>query len=71
MVEKVQAMRKKVEDQLGVGGEFDEDTLKYEVVLEKVKAMAEDEPEEVASLLQALLAEEGEIPILGSEKEKK
>lgn len=61
LIEKVQAMRKKVEDQLGVGDGFNEDELKYDVLLEKVRTMAEDEPAEVAALLQALLSEEGEI----------
>jgi len=58
LVEKVQAMRKKVEEQLGVGQNFNEDELKHEVILEKVKTMATDAPEEIAALLQALLAEE-------------
>jgi len=58
LVEKVQQMRKKVEEQLGVGEGFNEDELKYEVLLEKVKVMAEDAPEEIAALLQALLSEE-------------
>ena len=58
LVEKVQKMRKKVEDQLGVGDNFNEDELKYEVILDKVRTMAEDSPEEIASLLQALLSEE-------------
>ena len=58
LVQKVQDMRKKVEEQLGVGNGFNEDELKYEVLLEKVKTMADDSPEEVASLLQALLSEE-------------
>jgi len=58
LVEKVQQMRKKVEDQLGVGENFNEDELKYDVLLEKVRTMAEDEPEAVASLLQTLLTEE-------------
>ena len=62
LIEKVQAMRKKVEDQLGMGDGFNEDELKYDVLLEKVRTMAEDTPEEVAALLQALLSEEGEIP---------
>ncbi len=61
LVEKVQQMRKKVEDQLGVGDNFNEDELKYEVILEKVRNMAEDQPEEIASLLQALLSEEAEV----------
>jgi len=62
LVEKVQQMRKKVEEQLGMSSNFNEDELKHEVILEKVKTMAEDSPEEVASLLQALLSEEAEIP---------
>jgi len=60
LVEKVQQMRKKVEDQLGVGENFNEDELKYEVILDKVRNMADDAPEEIASLLQALLSEEAE-----------
>ncbi len=60
LVEKVQAMRKKVEDQLGVSGSFNEDELKHDVILQKVKTMAEESPEDIASLLQALLAEEAE-----------
>ncbi len=67
LVEKVQKMRKKVEEQLGMGSNFSEDDLKHEVILEKVKTMAEETPEEVASLLEALLSEEAEIP----SKEKK
>ena len=60
LVEKVQQMRKKVESQLGVGEGFNEDELKHEVLLEKVRTMAEDEPEEIAALLQSLLTEEDE-----------
>jgi flagellar M-ring protein FliF len=61
LVEKVQAMRKKVEDQLGVGENFNEDELKYEVILDKVRDMADNAPEDIASLLQALLSEEAEV----------
>jgi flagellar M-ring protein FliF len=62
LVEKVQQMRKKVEEQLGMSGNLNEDELKHEVILEKVKSMADDSPEEVAALLQALLSEEAEVP---------
>ncbi len=65
LVEKVQSMRKKVEDQLGMGNNFNEDDLKHEVILEKIKTMAEDTPEDIASLLEALLSEESEIPTKG------
>ncbi len=60
LVEKVQQMRKTVEDQLGVGETINEDGLKYEVILEKVRHMAENDSEDIASLLQALLSEEAE-----------
>jgi len=60
LVEKVQNMRKKVEEQLGVGEGFSEDALKYEVLLEKVKTMTQDTPEEIANVLEALLTEEAD-----------
>lgn len=62
LTEKVQQMRKKVENQLGLGDNFNEDELKYDVLLEKVREIAEEHPEEVASLIQALLDEES-LPV--------
>jgi len=61
LVEKAQQMRKKVESQLGVGEGFNEDELKHEVLLDKVKTMAEDTPEEIAALFQSLLSEEDAV----------
>lgn len=58
LVEKVQQMRKKVENQLGLGDSFNEDELKYDVLLEKIREIAEEHPEELASLIQALIEEE-------------
>jgi flagellar M-ring protein FliF len=58
LVEKVQQMRKKVEGQLGLGDGFNEDELKYDVLLEKVREIAEEHPEEIASLIQTLIDEE-------------
>lgn len=58
LVEKVQQMRKKVENQLGLGDNFNEDELKYDVLIEKVREIAEEHPEEMASLIQALIEEE-------------
>lgn len=60
LVEKVQNMRKKVEEQLGVGEGFSEDSLKYEVLLEKVRTMTHDAPEEIAQVFEALLSEEAD-----------
>ena len=61
LVEKVQTMRKKVEDQLGVGEGFSEDELKHDVLLDKIKNMIEDSPEAVAHVMQALVTEESEL----------
>jgi flagellar M-ring protein FliF len=58
LVEKVQAMRKKVESQLGMGEAMDEDELKYEVLIEKVKTAIEERPTDIAHMLQALVEEE-------------
>lgn len=58
LAEKVQQMRKKVENQLGLGDGFNEDELKYDVLLEKVREIADEHPEELASLIQALIEEE-------------
>jgi len=60
LVSKVQDMRKKVEEQLGIGDNFNEDELKYEVLLEKVTLMTEEAPEDIAALLEALLSEENQ-----------
>ncbi len=58
LIEKVQQMRKKVEGQLGIGDSFSEDDLKYDVVLEKIREITEERPEEIASLIQTLINEE-------------
>lgn len=58
LVSKVQAMRRKVEDQLGVNENFNEEALKHDVLLEKIKSIVEEKPEEVANLLTVLLNEE-------------
>ncbi|MGE4418210.1 MAG: flagellar basal-body MS-ring/collar protein FliF [Sulfurimonas sp.] len=63
LVEKVQTMRRKVEEQLGMGEGFNEDELKYDVLLEKIRGMVEESPEAVALVLQALMTEEADISI--------
>jgi flagellar M-ring protein FliF len=51
-------MRKKVEDQLGLRGDISEDEVKYEVLLEKMKNIVSEKPEEIASLFTALVRDE-------------
>ncbi|NPA28848.1 MAG: flagellar basal body M-ring protein FliF [Epsilonproteobacteria bacterium] len=61
LTEKFTEMRKKVEEQLGLKEEFNEEELKYDILLEKVKEMAEERTEEFAALLNALIRDEAEI----------
>lgn len=62
---KLNEMRKRVEDQLGLGG-FNEDEIKYDVLLEKIRSLITEKPEEVAGLFQTLVHDE-----LGIEETKK
>ena len=54
-LEKFKAARKRDEDELGIGDNFDENELKYEVMLEKLKLIAGERSEEIATLLQTML----------------
>lgn len=68
-LEKFKQARKKVEDQLGIGQDFNEETLKYDVLLEKLKHLAEQRSEEFASLLQSMIRNEGDFDTRNSAKE--
>ncbi len=54
-LEQYKNMKKKIEDELGLGEQFDEEELKYEVLLEKLKQITSENPEEVANILQTLV----------------
>lgn len=51
-------MRKRVEEQLGIGKGFNEDEVKYDVLLEKMRAIIEEKPEEIATLFKMLIKDE-------------
>lgn len=51
-------LRKRVEEQLGISGGFSEDEVKYEVLLEKIRALIQEKPEEVSSLFSKLIHDE-------------
>jgi len=59
-LEKFKKARKKVEDQLGLGDDFNEDELKYDVLLEKLKSLSDDKSEEIAGLLQTMIRNESD-----------
>ncbi len=68
-LEKFKQARKKVEDQLGIGQDFNEETLKYDVLLEKLKHLAEQRSEEFAALLQSMIRNEGDFDTRNSSKD--
>ncbi|PAF43851.1 flagellar basal-body MS-ring/collar protein FliF [Helicobacter sp. 11S03491-1] len=55
---KFSEMRKRIEDQLGIGDNFSEDEVKYDVLLEKIKSSIEEKPEEIAALFKTLIKDE-------------
>ncbi len=56
-LEKYQKAKKKIEDQI-VPTDFNEDELRYDVLLEKIKSVANERSEEVASLIQNMVQSE-------------
>lgn len=54
-LERFKAARKRAEDELGINEDFNEEDLKYDVLLEKMKAIVSEKSEEVANLLQGMV----------------
>ena len=54
-MERFKAARKRAEDELGISQDFNEEDLKYDVLLEKMKAIVSEKSEEVANLLQGMV----------------
>lgn len=54
-LERFKAAKKRAEEELGVNEDFNEDDLKYDVLLEKMKAVVSEKGEEVANLLQGMI----------------
>ncbi|WP_321141509.1 flagellar M-ring protein FliF C-terminal domain-containing protein, partial [Campylobacter fetus] len=60
-LEKFKAARKRVEDELGIGEDFNEDELKYEVLLEKMKLIVSERSEEISTLLQGMIKNDSDF----------
>jgi len=56
--DKIKELKEKVEQQLGISGDVNEEELKYEVLLDRIIKMAEEKTEEVAKVLENLIKEE-------------
>ena len=60
-LEKYNQAKKKIEAELGVSDEMDEKTLKHTIMLEKMKADINNNPEELAKLIQTVLKNEKDL----------
>ena len=56
--DKIKELKEKVEQQLGISSEINEEELKYEVLLERVNKIVEENTEQVAKVLENLIKEE-------------
>lgn len=63
-LEQFRKARKKVEEQLGLSSDFNEESLKYDVLLEKLKTLSEQKTEEVSSLLQNLIKNASDFDVV-------
>jgi len=54
-LEKYQQTKKRVEEQLGLNSDFNEDDLRYDVILEKMKLVIQERTEEISTLLQDMI----------------
>ena len=70
-LDKFREMKKKVEEQLGIEGEFNEEEVKYDVLLDKLKELVDNKSEDVANIIESLFKSERDMSIksaLGKEK---
>lgn len=58
-LEKFKAAKKRAEDELGIGKDFNEADLRYDVLLEKMKLIAAERAEELADMLQGMVKNDG------------
>ncbi|MDY3113374.1 MAG: flagellar basal-body MS-ring/collar protein FliF [Helicobacter sp.] len=66
--DRLNEMRRRIEDQLGFGNGSNEDEIKYGVLLEKIKEIASEKPGELASLFQTLVHDELGLDSIGGKK---
>lgn len=57
-LEKLRSTREKIAKSLGLGGGLDEDALQYDVLIENLRLIINERPQEVATLLQTLVENE-------------
>ncbi len=62
-LDKFREMKKKVEEQLGIEGEFNEEEVKYDVLLDKLKELVDNKSEDVANIVESLFKSERDISL--------
>lgn len=62
-LDKFREMKKKVEEQLGIEGEFNEEEVKYDVLLDKLKELVDSKSEDVANIIESLFKSERDISL--------
>ncbi len=70
-LDKFREMKKRVEEQLGIEGEFNEEEVKYDILLDKLKELVDNKSEDVANIIESLFKSERDISLksaLGKEK---
>ena len=60
-LEKYNAAKRKIEAELGIDQEMDEQTLKHSIMLERMQTDINNNPEELAKLIQTILRSEKEL----------
>lgn len=66
--DRLNEMRRRIEDQLGMGSGGNEDEIKYNVLLEKIKELTIEKPAELANLFQTLVHDELGLDNIGGGK---
>ncbi len=62
-LDKFRQMKKKVEEQLGMDGEFNEEEVKYDVLLDKIRELVDDKSEDIAGIIESLFKSERDISL--------
>ena len=65
-LDKFREMKKKVEEQLGIEGEFNEEEVKYDVLLDKLKELADNKSDDIANIIESLFKSERDISLKSS-----
>ncbi len=65
-LDKFRAMKQKVEEQLGMEGEFNEEEVKYDVLLDKLRELVDNKADDIASIIESLFKSERDMTIKSS-----